>query len=225
MAARLVPGIAAWYNADFLVIVSGLVAGAIDITGRGSGATQSTSGNRLTWFPSDALFGGRAAFGSTTNAGYRHILTPSLAAKNVIFSAYYGTGATSIFATYDCLLMATDRSSLLVGDRATNIYYSDFAYDASPSKNGGLTSATILPLPASTLTHTGNATKAWLIGSDTEAGIDRTWKGAIRNVVIASTSLSAYWKRLVEGVIAWDGNHQHRLVETHPFRYQPPRVP
>jgi hypothetical protein len=62
-----------------------------------------------------------------------------------------------------------------------------------------------------------------MIGGDSNfAG--RVWLGGIRNIIIASTALTAYQKALIEGVIAWNGAHQNSLVASHPFRNSPPLI-
>lgn len=232
-AKKLKGVLAAWYNAspeNLTLDSNGLVSGARDLSGNGNNGSQSTAGNRLTFFPSDWRFGGKSSFGSTTATGGRHLATPSIAIANVIISAYYGTPDTiySTFQAYHHLLAPATSlkaySYLLPNSGGTTYYTNGLEYDASPSINGKATSTIIAPLPPSTMTHTRTLTsEVYWIGGDT-TWANRVWIGAFRNFIFSSTALTTYQKKLIEGVIAWDGGHQRALAGNHPFCNRPPLI-
>jgi hypothetical protein len=223
-ALQLSSVLAAWYNADHLTLVDGLVSGARDLTGNGNDGIQTTEAYRLTFFQSDPMFGGRASFGSTSNVAKKCIETPSMVARHIFQSVYYEDGVDDTFDVY----------SFFVGGPGTNgnvrvIGYLETAllsggYQTAAYKNGTtVASDTVLPLPASVMRFDGDTTQTWTIaGSDVSK--DRVFVGGFRNVMFASSVLSTYQIQLSEGVMAWDGGHQGLLVANHPFRNRPPLI-
>jgi hypothetical protein len=226
-ALRLSSVLAAWYNADYLTLVDGLVSGARDLTGNGKDGTQGTADNRLTYFPSDSQFGGRTAFGSTSNSGNKNLAVPSITVRHIFQSVRYKDGVDATFDAYSFFAGgpgATYGAYRILGVQyqgyliSTN-HYTDVAY-----KNGITSSSgTVLPLPASVLRFDGSRTQTWEIGGSTKSA-HCVFVGGFRNVVFASSVLSTYQIQLIEGVIAWDGGHQGLLVANHPFCNRPPLI-
>jgi hypothetical protein len=235
MAAQNLRGaLHCWYNADFVSIdTNGLVSGALDLTGKGNNGTQPTEANRLMYFPSDSMFGGIASIGSTIGTGIRHLLAGSTIPRQVIASCYYKTGTESVFSAYAGLFGPTTGSSgLILGNTGVNgEWFSLFntSSTATYSKNGNaaqIRTGKVLPLPASTLTMTAVSTqilRIYQFGCDV-ATTNRTWIGGFRNLIIVTGSISAAEVALIEGAIAWDGNHQNLLAANHPYRFIPPLV-
>jgi hypothetical protein len=218
-----------WYNADFVQVDSnGLVSGATDLTGRGNHGTQSNATNRLTYFPSDALFMGKPSFGSASSTGQKHILAGSaplgLQAR-IILSTRYQDGLVSTFAEWSALVQSG--ANLFIGRQNTNAFWSGYNFFYSKNGFSFLASGTAcLPMAASTLVFapaSAISASIWHFGCDTVT-INRNWLGGYRNMIITNSSISAAQVALIEGVIAWDGGHQNALVSTHPYRYSPPRI-
>jgi hypothetical protein len=219
-----------WYNADFLQVDSnGLVSGATDLTGRGNHGIQSNAANRLTYFPSDALFMGKPSFGSSSFTGQKHILAggsaPLGSQARIIISTRYQDGLVGTFADWSALVQSG--TNLFIGRISTNGFWSGYNFFYSKNGFSFLASGTAcLPMPASTLVFApASAISAaiWHFGCDTIT-INRNWFGGYRNMIITNSSISAAQVALIEGVIAWDGGHQNSLVSTHPYRYCPPRI-
>jgi len=223
-----------WYNADFLnVDANGLVSGALDLTRRGNNGTQTTEANRLTYFPSDAMFGGLPSFGSNTNTGFKHILagvqTPLVRA---ICSAYYKSGIESTFTEIVGIIGNISgagsyvRSSGTGGSAFTSAIFASGTYSKNGIGNVPF-SSTVLPLPASTLVFTSGSTvtqRTWGFCNGGTGTTDQSWIGGFRNLIIVPGFISAAQVALIEGVMAWDGKHQYLLAANHPYRFIPPLV-
>ena len=223
-----------WYNADFVSVdANGLVSGALDLTGKGNNGTQTAEANRLTYFPSDKMFGELPSFGSTIGTGIRHLLAGSTIPRQVIASCYYKTGTESIFSAFAGLFGPTTGSTgLILGNTGANgDWFSLFSPTnaATYSKNGNaaqIRTGKVLPLPASTLVFTAGSTqllRIYQFGCDV-VSVNRNWIGGFRNLIIVTGSISAAEVALIEGVIAWDGKHQNQLAANHPYRFIPPLV-
>lgn len=215
-----------WYSADFLTLVNGLVSGAVDLSGNGNDGVQATSGNRLTYFPSDPMFFGRPSFGSTALTGSRHLAAPaSYLYRHQIFSCYYKDGVDATFDNFSILSAGTGSNGnpRLMGNSAAATIASVSAYATTVSKGGATTSAVVLPLPATTITADGNSTFSLQIGGGT-VNSGRVLVGGFRNFVGASAVLTQYQIALIEGCIAWDDGTQDTLIASHPFRNRPPLI-
>ena len=235
MAAQNLRGaLHCWYNADFVSIdANGLVSDALDLTGKGNNGTQTTEANRLTYFPSDAMFGNLPSFGSTISTGIRHLSAGSTIPRQVIASCYYKTGTESAFSAYTGLFGPTSGlNGLILGNTGVNGDWQSLfntSNTATCSKNGNpaqIRTGKVLPLPASTLTMTAVSTqilRIYQFGCDIISP-NRNWIGGFRNLIIVSGTISAAQVALIEGVIAWDGNHQNLLAANHPYRFIPPLV-
>ena len=223
-----------WYNADFVSVdANGLVSGALDLTGKGNDGVQATASRRPTHFPSDLQFKGKPSFGSLTTAGSRRLevsggsISLSTEAR-IILSCYYSDGLVSNFNGVNGLLHGGSASSdpRVLGSSAL---WSSLLLNGTYSKNGGayFTQTTSpLPLPASTLAlrpGTNTANLPWSFGAELSV-LGRTWVGGFRNIIITNSSITNLDISLIEGVIAWDGDHQNRLAANHPYRFVPPLV-
>jgi hypothetical protein len=229
LAIRLKSSLNWWYNADFLTLdASGLVSGATDLSGNNRNGVQGTSGNRLTYFPSDPMFFGRPSFGSTTITGARHLAAPaSYFYKHQIFSCYYKDGVDATFDTFSFMSAGTGASGAprLMGNSGTASLISTSAYATTVSKGGATTSAVVLPLPATTIRADGNSTFSLQIGGVTTSGnVNRVLVGGFRNFVGASAVLTEYEIALIEGCIAWDDGTEDTLIASHPFSNRPPLI-
>lgn len=227
LAQQLRTSLHFWYSADFLTIDgSGLVSGAVDLTGQGNDGAQATSANRLTFFAADLMFEGRRSFGSTTSAGSRHLAPPaSLLYQHQILSAYYKDGVDITFDVFSTFSAGTGSNSSprILGNASTNALVTSSAYATTVSIGGRVASGTVLPLPASVIRADGNATFALQIGGATvQAG--RVLVGGFRHFVGASAVLTSREIALIEGVIGWDDGTQGRLISTHPFANRPPLI-
>ena len=219
-----------WYSADHPVVdASGLLSGADDITCQGNNGTQATEADRLTYFRSDSMFGGRPAFGSTTSTGYRRLVGPSSKLyRHQIFSCYYKDGVAATFDTYN--IISNDDSAgygqpRICGNSANATLLNSSTYTTTLSKGGAAQSATVLPMPATVCVASGNATFDIRIGGPQLATVkDRVWQGAFRHFVGVNVVLTAREIAIIEGVIAWSDGTQHRLTDSHPFRLRPPLV-
>lgn len=220
-----------WYNADFVSLdANGLVSGALDLTGKRNNGTQTTEANRLTYFPSDPLFGGVPSFGSTAATGTKQLVTGTSSPVQVICSCYYKTGIESTFSEFSSLFGPTSGSGgLIQANNNNNNWQALLTSGSTCSKNGGaafLLTVAVLPLPASTLVFTSSSTqtnRSYQFGCN-NVTTERTWIGGFRNLIIVSGSISAAQVALIEGVIAWDGKHQNLLSANHPYRFIPPLV-
>lgn len=215
-----------WYSADNLTVLNGLVAGATDLSGNNRNGIQSTIVNRLSYFSSDAMFGGRPSFGSTTITASRHLAAPSFFTYwHQIFSAYYKDGIDTTFDVFSVFSAGTKPygSPRLLGEQNRANIISSSVYALSISRGGDVASATVLPLPATVLSASGNATFSLQIGGSTMTS-NRVLVGAFRHFVGASQVLTTQEIQLIEGVIAWDDGTQNTLIPSHPYRNQPPFV-
>lgn len=218
-AIRLASKLNFWYSADNLVIVDGLVAEAVDLTGNNRNGTQNTVSNRLTYFASDPMFGSKPSFGRTSAAGNSHLAAPiNLLYRHQIFSCYYKDGVDTTFDVFTTFSASTATTPRIQGNSgSSNLTLGTTAYSLTVSKGGSPESATVLPLPASVLVATGNATFNLEIGGSSASGA-RVLVGAFRHFVGANQLLSAEEIQLIEGVIAWNDETQERLISSHPFR-------
>ena len=236
LARRLRAKLFFWWSADFLTIDgSGLVSGATDLTGQGrDGATVSATA-RLTYFPSDPMFGGRPAYGMTANPAVLSFLGDS-AARNVFqyfLSCYYKDGIDNSFDQNSYAISGAgsfgafrvqglsgtaDWQTLITGRTFYN------TGDPYPTKNGFPAAQPVLPLPASvieTRAALGRSNATRVGGGDT-AG--QAWIGGFRHVVACNQILSDSEVALMQGVIAWDDGIESRLIGTHPFANRPPVI-
>jgi hypothetical protein len=236
LAQRLRAKLHFWWSADFLTIDSGgLVAGATDLTGQGRNGSQTTAGARLTYFPSDPMFGGRPAYGLTANPSVLSFLGDS-ATRTVFqyfFSAYYKDGIDTTFDqnSYAIAGAGSFGTFRLLGIAATagwNALITGRTFyntgDPFPTKNGFEPGQTLLPLPASVIQSRAalGRSQATRVGGASTA--PEAWIGGFRHVVACSQILSDYETALVEAVIAWDDGTAHRLIPTHPFCNRPPLI-
>jgi hypothetical protein len=236
LAQRLRTKLHFWWSADFLTVdESGLVSGALDLTGQGRNGSQTTATARLTYFPSDPMFGGRPAYGRTANPS----VVPGLqdTATRTVFqyfvSCYYKDGLDNSFDQGSYVISGTGSfgafrlradpntagwQALIVGRTFYN------TGDPFPSKNGFGASQTLLPLPASVIQSRaalGRSQNTRVGGGDTA---NQTWIGGFRHVAACSQVLTDFETALMEGVIAWDDGTQSRLIGTHPFCNRPPLI-
>jgi len=219
-----------WYNADFLQIDSdGLVSGATDLTGRGNHGAQSNAANRLTYFPSDSMFSGKPSLGSADNLGAKHIITGTTTLTRAICSAYYKSGVESTFSDVVGIFSAVATSIRVLSNTAGTSNWQAMLTSGTYSRNGSgnvASTTTTLPLPASTLIFNSSIVeteRAWQFGYNAQAA-NRTWPGGFRNLILVPGAISSAQIALIEGVMAWDGGHQNRLVSTHPYRFIPPSI-
>lgn len=235
LAQRLRAKLWLWYSADFLTVdASGLVSGALDLTGRGRNGGQGTAANRLTYFPQDAMFGGRPSFGSTSATGLR-FLADTLAAVTVFqyfASCYYKDGLDNSFDSNSYVIGGAGTFGALRLQGALNTaswttlittrtFYN--TGDPYPRKNGFPASQTLLPLPASVIESRaalGRSNQTRIGGA--ESG--QTWHGGFRHCVACNQILTDYEVALVEGVISWDDGMERRLIPAHPFANRPPLI-
>ena len=220
-AVRLASKLNFWYSADALTVVSELVSGAIDLTGNNRNGFQNTAGNRLTYFVSDSMFGGKPSFGSIILGNTQHLAAPvGLTYRHQIFSCYYKDGLDTTFDTFTTFSTAAGSTSLRLQGNAGSANLNTGGYSSGTiSKGGAAQSATVLPLPASVLTANGNATFDLEIGGATaNAPFVRVLVGAFRHFVGASVVLTTEEVQLIEGVIAWSDGTQERLISSHPYR-------
>jgi len=236
LAQRLRAKLFFWWSADFLTLdASGLVEGATDLTGQGRNGAQGTAGSRLTYFPSDRMFGGRPAYGMTANASVLAFLGDS--ATRTVFqyfvSCYYKDGVDTTFDQNSNALSGAGSfgafrlqgisasaswSALITGRTFYN------TGDPFPTKNGFEASQTVLPLPASviqTRAALGRSQATRVGGGDTAA---QAWIGGFRHVAACNQVLTDAETALMEGVIAWDDGTESRLIGTHPFANRPPLI-
>jgi hypothetical protein len=236
LARRLRSKLHFWWSADFLTLdSSGLVEGATDLTGQGRNGAQGTPGARLTYFPSDQMFGGRPAYGMTANAAALSFLGDSVARTvfQYFVSCYYKDGIDNSFDQNSYAISgagsfgafrlqgiaATAGWSALITGRT---FYN--TGDPFPSKNGFEASQTVLPLPASVIQSRaalGRSQATRVGGGDTAP---QAWIGGFRHVVACNQVLADFESALMEGVIAWDDGTQSRLIGTHPFANRPPLI-
>lgn len=216
-----------WYSADHLTVdANGLVSGANDLSCQGRDGVQATGANRLTFFNSDPMFGGRPSFGSTTNTGVRHLAAPgSYNTRHQFFSVYYKDGLDTTFDVYSFFTAgtATVGAPRLMGNQNTADIITSSAYSSTISKGGRTPSVTVLPLPATVCLANGNQSLSMQIGGSTTS-TDRVLVGAFRHVVSASVVLTTREIALIEGAIAWSDDTQHRLIASHPYKLRPPFV-
>jgi hypothetical protein len=236
LAQRLRAKLFFWWSADFLTVdASGLVEGATDLTGQGRNGAQGTAGARLTYFPSDIMFGGRPAYGMTANASVLAFLGDS-AARTVFqyfVSCYYKDGVDTTFDqnSYAISGAGSFGAFRLQGIAATaawsglitgRTFYN--TGDPFPTKNGFEASQTVLPLPASviqTRAALGRSQATRVGGGDTAP---QAWIGGFRHVAACNQVLTNAETALMEGVIAWDDGTESRLIGTHPFANRPPLI-
>lgn len=216
-----------WYRANDLTLdSSGLVSGARDLTGNGRHGVQATSANRLTFFKSDPMFGGRPSFGSTTSSGNRHLAAPaSYNYRHQIFSCCYNGGADPTFDVYSYFSSGTGTSGSprIMGAQYAATLITSTVYTTTVSKGGAAQSGTVLPMPATVCHGAGNSTFSLQIGGNSGTA-SRVLVGAFRNFIGAGSVLTAREIALAEGVIAWDDGTQDQLIATHPFRNRPPLI-
>lgn len=217
----------AWYDAkpENVTLVSGMLSGLRDLTGRGNNGVQATEGNRLTYFPQDPMFGMRPSFGATASTGSKHIASPSLAVRHVFQTVYYKDGVDTTFDVYSYFISGTglNGSARVMGNQGTADLISSSYYASVGYKNGILTSsATMLPLPASVCRFDGNTTQVFQTGGSSVTS-GRVFVGGFNGVVLCKL-LDRYKIQLVEGVLAWAAGTQFRLVAGHPYKLRPPMV-
>jgi hypothetical protein len=236
LAQRLCSKLFFWWSADFLTLdTNSLVEGAEDLTGQGRNGAQGTATARLTYFPSDRMFGGRPAYGMTANAAALSFLGDS--ATRTVFqyfvSCYYKDGVDNSFDQNSYVISGAGSfgSFRLQGTSATagwtalitnRTFYN--TGDPFPTKNGFAASQTVLPLPASviqTRAALGRSQATRVGGGDTN---NQAWIGGFRHVVACNQVLADFESALMEGVIAWDDGTQSRLIGTHPFANRPPLI-
>lgn len=217
-----------WWSADWLnVDASGLVSGAIDLTGNENNGVQSTAANRLSYFASDRMFGGRPSFGSTTITGARHLAAPSaLAYRWHIFSCYYKDGVDNTFDSSMFFTAGTGNfgSPRVMGLSGTATLVNTDVFTSTLSRGGGVQSNTVLPMPATVCAATPGALVgpySLQVGGST-ATPDRVLVGAFRHFVSSSAALTNNEISLIEGVIAWDDGTP--LVASHRFANRPPLI-
>lgn len=217
-----------WWSADWLnVDASGLVSGAIDLTGNGNNGTQTTAANRLSYFASDRMFDGRPSFGSTTLTGTRHLAAPlSLSYRSQIFSCYYKDGVDNTFDSSMFFTAGTGNfgSLRVMGLSGTATLANTEAFTSTLSSGGGIQRSTVLPMPATVCAATpGTLSAAYSlqVGGST-ATPDRVLIGAFRHFVASSAALTNNEISLIEGVIAWDDGTP--LVASHRFANRPPLI-
>ena len=235
LAQRLRAKLHFWWSADFLTIDnSGLVAGAFDLTGQGRDGGTAGATARLSYFPSDPMFGGRPAYGRTTNpAVLSYLGDATRTVFQYFFSCYYKDGIDTTFdqnsyAISGAGAFGSFRLQGAAGSAGWQTTITGRTFyntgDPYPTKNGYPADQTVLPLPASVIQSRAalgrsNATRVG--GGDTAA---QAWIGGFRHVVACNQILSDYETALVEAVISWDDGIAHRLIPTHPFVNRPPLV-
>jgi hypothetical protein len=235
LAPRLRAKLHFWWSADFLTIDnSGLVAGAFDLTGQGRDGGTAGATARLTYFPSDPMFGGRPAYGRTTNPAVLSFLGDATRTVFQYFvSCYYKDGIDTTFDqnSYAISGAGSFGAFRLQGTPATagwsalitgRTFYN--TGDPFPTKNGFEASQTVLPLPASviqTRAALGRSQATRVGGGDTAV---QAWIGGFRHVVACNQILSDYETALVEAVIAWDDGTADRLIPTHPLVNRSPLI-
>jgi hypothetical protein len=222
--ARRLPAVGFWYSADRLILSGTAVIGATDLAGKRDGTSDA---NRLTYFPSDPLFGGRASFGSTVSTGTNRLTRSGATAthRHMFVSAYYKDGLDTTFDTLSTFFGGTASQSLprMMGNTASASLIGTSAYSTTASKGGAAQSTVILPLPATVMMQEGNAIFTPVFGgSGTNSG--RVLQGAFRHCVGVTEVLTAPEIAVIEGVIAWDDGTQDRLVASHRYRNRPPLV-
>lgn len=225
LAVRMQSRLNFWYSADWLSVdASRLVSGAADLTGNGNNGVQATAANRLTYFASDQMFGGRPSFGSTTVAGARRLDAPAnLLYRHQFFSAYYKDGTSTIFDANTMFSAGTASFSAprIMGNINSSDLVNNSVYATAASIGGRAASATVLPLPASVIRADGNSTFSLQIGGSSVTTV-RVLVGGFRHFVGCNQVLSNLEIALIEGVIAWDDGTP--LVASHPFANRPPLI-
>jgi len=236
LARRLRSKLHCWWSADFLTLgTNSLVEGAEDLTGQGRNGAQGTANARLTYFPSDQMFGGRPAYGMTANPSVLSFLgdTATRTVFHYFLSCYYKDGIDNSFDqnSYAISGAGSFGAFRLQGISATagwNALITGRTFyntgDPFPSKNGFEASQTVLPLPASviqTRAALGRSQSTRVGGGDTNV---QAWIGGFRHVVACNQVLTDFESAWVEGVIAWDDGTQSRLIGTHPFANRPPLI-
>lgn len=226
--ARRLSAVGFWYSAEHLILSGTEVTGATDLAGKRDGTTDA---DRLTYFPSDLMFGGRPSFGSTTSTGTRRLISSGAATtyRHVFFSAYYKDG---VDATFDDMAYFFGGTGLKGGPRARGTagggnLTSDTAYSSGgvSSKGGATAVVAILPLPATVMMLAGNSSFTPIFGgSNIAQALDGVLIGAFRHCVGVTAVLTAREIALIEGVIAWNDGTQERLVASHPFHNRPPLI-
>jgi hypothetical protein len=235
LAQRLRAKLHFWWSADFLTIdANGLVSGAFDLTRQGRDGAQGTAAARLTYFPSDPMFGGRPAYGMTANPAVLSFLGDATRTVFQYFlSCYYKDGLDTTFdqASYAISGAGAFGSFRLQGAAGTadwqtlitgRTFYN--TGDPYPRKNGFPAAQPVLPLPASVIESRAalgrsNATR---VGGGDTAG--QAWIGGFRHVVACNQILTNYEVELVEGVISWDDGTERQLNPAHTFANRPPLI-
>lgn len=217
-----------WWSADWLnVDASGLVSDAIDLTGNGNNGTQTTAANRLSYFASDRMFGGRPSFGSTTSTGARHLAAPlTLTYRWHIFSCYYKDGVDNTFDNHMFFTAGTGNFGVprVMGLSGTATLTNADSFASTLSRGGGVQSITVLPMPATVCAATpgGVAGPYPMQVGGSNVVPDRVLVGAFRHFVASSATLTNNEISLIEGVIAWDDGTP--LVASHRFANRPPLI-
>lgn len=218
-----------WYSADNLEVINGLVAGASDLSGNGRNGVQNTEANRLTYFASDSLFGGKPSFGSTSFLGFRRLncTASSLSYRHQIFSAYYINGTQATWGTNLTAISSGTGSGgnprIRNSGTGTATLNTVNAFTSTLSQGGRSQSNTVLPMPASVYTATAasNLSASLGIGSN-QMVTDQVFVGAFRHFVGANQLLTTQEIQLIEGVIAWNDGTQNTLISSHPYFSTPP---
>jgi hypothetical protein len=222
--ARRLPAVGFWYSADRLTLSGTAVTGATDLAGKRDGTSDA---NRLTYFPSDPMFGGRASFGSTVLTGTNRLISSGAAAtyRHVFVSAYYKDGLDTTFDDSTMFFGGTGAQAAprMMGQATLASLIASSTFSTTASKGGAAQSATVLPLPATVMMQAGNSSFTPIFGG-TSVIANRNLVGAFRHCVGVTAVLTAPEIAVIEGVIAWDDGTQERLVASHPFRNRPPLI-
>ena len=235
LAQRLRAKLWFWYSADFLTVdASGLVAGALDLTGAGRNGSQGTASARLTYFPSDRMFGGRPSFGSTSHLGGTFLSSPSAVLVFQYFvSCYYKDGIDNSFdfsqyiisgaGSFGAFRLQTNQATPSWQNLITGRTFYNTG-DPFPRKNGFDPSQTLLPLPASVIESRAALGRSNITRIGGDPGGGQAWVGGFRHCLACNQILSAQETALVEGVISWDDGTQGNLNPAHPFAARPPLI-
>jgi hypothetical protein len=187
--ARRLPAVEFWYSADSLTLSGTDVAAAPDLAGKRDGTTDAS---RLTYFPSDPMFGGRASFGSTVVTGTNRLSVGGGAAtyRHIFFSGYYKDGVDTTFDDNTIILGGGGANSAprLLGNIGASTLNNTTAYSTTASKGGAAQSATILPLLATVMTASGNSSFQPYFGGSSING-NRRLVGAFRHCAQHGRSL------------------------------------
>lgn len=223
LATRLATKLNFWYSADQLNVIDGLVAGATDLTGNGRNGFATNVADRLTYYASDSVFGGRPSFGSETDGGLRRLEAPvGLTYRHQIFSCRYLNGTVSTWqGTNLQAISAGTGTGGLPRIRSSNPGASQLVttnqFTSTLSRGGRPQSNTVLPMPPSpyTATASSNLTFNLRIGGSVTSNL--VFTGAFRHFIGVNQLLSQSEIELIEGVIAWDDGTQSQLINTHPY--------